>query len=299
MSYDFLGLTNRVLKALNEVQLTSSTFASATGFHSEAQDAVNRAIVDIYTEEDNEWPFAWSQTTTTTTIGTLEYTTSGTYTALDWDSFEIKKPRLSVTSLTQTAGTATCTVSAGHQLITGDKVTISGATPDGYNGDFTVTVTNSTVFTYSVSSSLSSPASGTIIAIPPYSNTKLILLDYDTYRTYYRDNDNNVVSSGGYSKPCYIVRKPDNNYILSPTPDRIYSILYEGFAIPTALSVYTDVPAIPSAMEQVIVDKALHYAYMFRDNIEEANLAQDRYLQNIRKWRRELIPQTNYMRFSD
>jgi len=55
---NFLSLTNRVLKGFNETQLTSSTFATAYGFYAEAQDAVNRAIFDIYTEEDTKWSFA-------------------------------------------------------------------------------------------------------------------------------------------------------------------------------------------------------------------------------------------------
>ena len=45
----------------------------------------------------------------------------------------------------------------------GDWINISGATPSGYNGSFQVTaVPSSTTFQFSVSSSLTSPASGTI-----------------------------------------------------------------------------------------------------------------------------------------
>jgi hypothetical protein len=66
-----------------------------------------------------------------------------------------------VTSLTQAAGTATCTTTAVHGLVTGDKVVIRGAQPDGYNKVATVTVSTTTVFTYSVDSGLSSPATGT------------------------------------------------------------------------------------------------------------------------------------------
>jgi len=66
-----------------------------------------------------------------------------------------------VTSLTQSAGTATCTTTAVHGLITGDIVVIRGAQPDGYNKVATVTVSSTTVFTYAVNSGLSSPATGT------------------------------------------------------------------------------------------------------------------------------------------
>jgi len=67
----------------------------------------------------------------------------------------------SVTTLVQAAGTATCTMSAVHGLVTGDKVVIRGAQPDEYNRVATVTVTSTTAFTYTVPSGISSPATGT------------------------------------------------------------------------------------------------------------------------------------------
>lgn len=66
-----------------------------------------------------------------------------------------------VTSLTQAAGVATLTATAVHGLETGDYVTVRGATPQGYNKQAQITVTSTTVFTYSVDSGLSTPAGGT------------------------------------------------------------------------------------------------------------------------------------------
>ena len=45
MAYNFIGLTNDVNNRLNEVQLTSSNFATVTGYFAFAKDAVNSAIV--------------------------------------------------------------------------------------------------------------------------------------------------------------------------------------------------------------------------------------------------------------
>jgi len=64
-------------------------------------------------------------------------------------------------SLTQTAGTATATTSAPHGYSTGDYINIEGATPDNYNGDFKITVTGPTTFTYTCDSTLASPATVT------------------------------------------------------------------------------------------------------------------------------------------
>lgn len=68
---------------------------------------------------------------------------------------------ISVSSITQAAGTATCTTSTSHGLSTGHYVDIRGATPDAYNGIVQVTVTGATTFTYSVAGGTSSPSSGT------------------------------------------------------------------------------------------------------------------------------------------
>jgi hypothetical protein len=70
----------------------------------------------------------------------------------------------SVSSLTRSGSTATATTSASHGYSTGDSVTVSGAAQPEYNGTVTITVTGATTFTYTVSGSPVSPATGTITA---------------------------------------------------------------------------------------------------------------------------------------
>lgn len=65
--------------------------------------------------------------------------------------------------LTSSGLVATFVATSAHGFTTGDSITIAGATPTGYNGTFTITVTNSTTFTYGLSSTLTSPATGTSI----------------------------------------------------------------------------------------------------------------------------------------
>ena len=73
-----------------------------------------------------------------------------------------------VTSITQSAGTATVTTTAAHGFTTADTIwlTIAGATPAAYNGTFLCTVTGASTFTYVVPSGTSSPATGTIVYTP-------------------------------------------------------------------------------------------------------------------------------------
>lgn len=65
-----------------------------------------------------------------------------------------------LTSLTQSGGLATAVTTTPHGYTTGQTVHVSRTTPSGYSGSYAITVVNSTTFTFSVSSSLASPATG-------------------------------------------------------------------------------------------------------------------------------------------
>lgn len=69
---------------------------------------------------------------------------------------------VALSSLTQSAGTATATTSSAHGLRDGMLVRIAGANQAGYNGDQYITVTGATTFTFSVDSGTVSPATGTV-----------------------------------------------------------------------------------------------------------------------------------------
>jgi len=71
-------------------------------------------------------------------------------------------PPLAVTSLARVTSTATMTTTVAHGYTNGDYVTIAGATPNGYNGKYKITVTSPTAFTYVCNSTLATPATGTI-----------------------------------------------------------------------------------------------------------------------------------------
>lgn len=70
----------------------------------------------------------------------------------------------SVSSITQTGGTATATVADTSSLVTGNYVWIQGAGVEAYNGTKQITVTGGTTFTFAIDSGTASPAGGTITA---------------------------------------------------------------------------------------------------------------------------------------
>ena len=61
----YLGLTNELLREMNEVELAEGSFSSANGIQAHVKDAINRAYLDIVNEEP-QWPFLASNLSGTT-----------------------------------------------------------------------------------------------------------------------------------------------------------------------------------------------------------------------------------------
>lgn len=69
---------------------------------------------------------------------------------------------VAITSITRVSATATVTTSAPHGLTTGDYAFHAGAGQSEYNGAFPVTVTGASTYTFSVTGTPATPATGTI-----------------------------------------------------------------------------------------------------------------------------------------
>jgi hypothetical protein len=69
-----------------------------------------------------------------------------------------------VSSITRSGSTATVTTASAHGYTTGKLVAIKDADQTEYNGVFTITVTGASTFTYTVSGTPATPATGTILA---------------------------------------------------------------------------------------------------------------------------------------
>jgi hypothetical protein len=90
MAYDYIGLVNEVNRRLNEVELTSTTFNTATGFYAHIKDAVNASIRDI-NQTHYEWPFNHVLKEETLTAGVTRYAFPNDAGSIDFDSFRIKR----------------------------------------------------------------------------------------------------------------------------------------------------------------------------------------------------------------
>ena len=223
MAYNFLGLVNEVNRRLNEVELSSSNFATASGFYNTAKDAVNASLRHINHEESN-WPWNHVLEEEVLTAGTTRYDYPTDAKLIDMNSFRIKKD---------------------------DSLSVG--------------------------------------------TTKLKSMDYQEYLDKYIDYEYNS-SSDMQSLPRHVIRAPSQEFLIVPTPDQDYELVYEYYRNPVSLELYDDVPSVPLEFKHIIVDGAMFYAYQFRADTQASQIAQGKFEQGIKYMRSLYINRYDYVR---
>lgn len=89
MAHTYLELVNDVNKRLNEVPLTSSNFASATGYYADVKGYINSALNRINREEF-EWPFNHVKYTETLVVDQNRYSYQSDAKSVAFDTFRVK-----------------------------------------------------------------------------------------------------------------------------------------------------------------------------------------------------------------
>lgn len=90
MGSTYLDLTNRVIRRINEVELTDTSFASAKGMQAVAKDCVVDAINEI-NQQRWEWPYHATDGSQLLTVGQNMYTWPLNFKSVDWQSFKIDR----------------------------------------------------------------------------------------------------------------------------------------------------------------------------------------------------------------
>lgn len=90
MAYDYISLVNDINRRLNEVELTSSNFITATGYYSFAKDAVNASIRHI-NQEEFEWPWNHVEETEVLVAGEVRYSMPYDAKTVNMNTFRIKR----------------------------------------------------------------------------------------------------------------------------------------------------------------------------------------------------------------
>ena len=93
MATTYLVLSNRILRELNEVEMTSTTFSSSRCIKTAVKDFINKSIHDIY-NEGAELPLLHTTTTQALTAGDGEYSFPADMRRVDFESFFLKPTEL-------------------------------------------------------------------------------------------------------------------------------------------------------------------------------------------------------------
>ena len=102
--------------------------------------------------------------------------------------------------------------------------------------------------------------------------TKLNYIDRDDYYKNHRDKDNDA-GTIGRGKPSLVFPSHGNGFGVTPSPDKAYLVRFRYFLNYANLVNYDDETRVPTSFTSVIVDGALMHMYMFKDNVEAAQIA--------------------------
>lgn len=122
-------------------------------------------------------------------------------------------------------------------------------------------------------------------------------IDYDEWVRKYREDDLREDHEGGV--PKYVFMLPNRDaFGLSPKPDKLYTVQYNAWNVPTFLTEPTDVLPFPERWYPVLVSRARYYMWLFRENDRQASFAKGDYETGLAEMKRELLGQQfNDVRF--
>lgn len=90
MPSTYRTLTNRLIRQINESEISQSDFVSVKGIHSLCKDAIADSV-DYINHKKYEWPFNKVAGTKVLSVGTEEYTWPTDFKVADWESFYVEK----------------------------------------------------------------------------------------------------------------------------------------------------------------------------------------------------------------
>ena len=293
MALTYLSLTNDVITRMNEVALTAATFADARGVQIQCQNAVNESIRYINQKEFG-YPFNHVTNTSTLVPGTVRYTVPTSTKHIDYNTARIKKD----TDLNTSGGNLTKLdyneyISRGFatQEDEVETTTLDGALTDSAT---TVTVASTTGFTSTgVIFILGEQISYTGITSTTFTGCTRGA-NSTTAASHVTATQVALFTNGGV--PQFIVRTPDNNYLLYPLPDKQYALIFDYYTFPDDLAAHGDITSIPDRFSPIIVDGATAFVYQYRGELDQYNTNFVRFEQGIKNVQSLLVNKYEYVR---
>ena len=293
MALTFLSLTNDVITRMNEVVLTSTTFANARGVQVQCQNAVNESIRYINQREFG-YSFNHASNSSTLTPGVARYTVPTGTKSLDYSTARIKK------STTLSVSGSNLTNLNYYEYIDNDYANkeddIATTTLNGSHSTSvtTLTLTSTTGF----DSSGKVFIGGEEVTYTAISGNDITGCTRGANSTTAETHSSGVTVTQfeGGGVPRQIIRTPDNNYLLYPYPDKQYTLVFDYFTFPADLSAHGDTTTVPDRFGPVIVDGATAYVYMYRGEQNHYQLNFERFQQGIKNMQSLLINKFDYVR---
>ena len=293
MALTFLSLTNDVITRMNEVVLTSTTFANARGVQVQCQNAVNESIRYINQREFG-YSFNHAQNSSTLTPGVARYCLPTSTKSVDYNTARIKKD-----DDLNSAGNNLVSLNYNEYIdkdYPNEEDQIKSTTLNGSH--------SSSVATLTLTSTTGFAASGkvyiggeqiTYTAVSGNDITGCTRGANSTTAALHADGTTVTQFDGG-GVPRNIVRTPDNNYLLYPYPDKQYALVFDYFTFPSDLSAHGDTTSIPDRFGPVIVDGATAFVYQYRGEMQQYQLNFGRFEQGIKNMQSLLINKYEYVR---
>lgn len=114
------------------------------------------------------------------------------------------------------------------------------------------------------------------------------LMSYDIWANSSRHIDENS-GTEGRDFPKFVIPAYDDAFIVSPIPDKAYTVKFQYWATDTELVNKTDTTNIPDRFKNVIMERALWWAYTFRSDLESASIMNEKYEKSISDMRNQLL----------
>jgi len=135
------------------------------------------------------------------------------YDGTSWFFLATTSTAQTISTITHVGAVATLTTSSTHGLVTGNRVTISGATASDYNGTYVITVTGTTTFTYTMATTPAANATVvgiyTVLGITGVNSNRFINVNLFKNRLFFTERDTltcwylDVNSIAGAALPLY------------------------------------------------------------------------------------------------
>ena len=293
MALTFLSLTNDVITRMNEVSLTSSDFSNARGVQVQCKNAVNEAIRYINQREFG-YSFNHATNSSTLTAGVARYSLPTSTKSVDYSTARIKKD-IDVNASGNNLRTLNYNEYVQKEYATQEDEVITTT----LNGSH-----SSTVATLTLTSTTGLDTEGTVhiageqVTYTAISGNDITGCTRGANSTTAATHSSGVTvtqfENGGI--PQFIVRSPDNNYLLHPLPDKQYTLAFDYFTFPSDLDAHGDTTTIPDRFAPVVVDGAAAFVYQYRGEIPQYQITFDRFQQGIKNMQSLLINKYEYVR---